>query len=173
MRYKICHKWVCAGPTLPRSDPSYPWGTGTVEIPDPDVFQLGTNQRGLPGEGRQQQALRAVTRIKKEGGEEFEREQGGNGREDHGSEVDIEGGEDLRGGSGRDSRRSLSCSFAVVSKGDTGTTTGTARRSRGPGGSIPELRPQSGDSGLSRCLGQVSPVVGRWRGKKGGGSKTE
>ncbi|KAJ1215859.1 hypothetical protein NDU88_003466 [Pleurodeles waltl] len=111
---------LCDGPTLPQSDPSYPWCTGTVEIPDPEVLRSRTNQRGLPGDARQQQVLRAVTRIKIEGGEESEMEEGGNGGEDPGSEADREGGEDFGGG--------------------------TARHSRGPGGSTPELRPRSGES---------------------------
>ncbi|KAJ1180290.1 hypothetical protein NDU88_005512 [Pleurodeles waltl] len=42
---------------LSRSDPPYSWGTGTVEIPDPDILSLSTNQVGLPGDGRQKQAL--------------------------------------------------------------------------------------------------------------------
>ncbi|KAJ1109591.1 hypothetical protein NDU88_006951 [Pleurodeles waltl] len=51
--------------TLPRSDPPYSWGTVIVEIPDSDILQSGTNRVGLPGDGRQKQALRSVTRGEK------------------------------------------------------------------------------------------------------------
>ncbi|KAJ1214636.1 hypothetical protein NDU88_002254 [Pleurodeles waltl] len=81
--------------------------------------------------------------IKIKGGEEFGEEAGGNGGEEPSGEAEREGREELRGGSRKDSRRSLGGRFAVESEVDTGTTTGTARCSRGPGGSTPELRPRS------------------------------
>ncbi|KAJ1165249.1 hypothetical protein NDU88_005677 [Pleurodeles waltl] len=69
LQHPLC---ACDGPTLPRSDPSYPWGSNTIGIPDPDVLRSGTNQQALPGDSRQQQPLRAITRIEKEDGGDFE-----------------------------------------------------------------------------------------------------
>ncbi|KAJ1163612.1 hypothetical protein NDU88_004068 [Pleurodeles waltl] len=77
----------CDGPTLPV--PSYPRGTNTEEVPDLEVLRSGTNRVGLPGDGRQKQALHAITREgRREGGErrsgDCEREGGVIGEEEGG-----------------------------------------------------------------------------------------
>ncbi|KAJ1153211.1 hypothetical protein NDU88_005972 [Pleurodeles waltl] len=41
----------CDRPSL-SSDPSYPWGTGRAELPDPEVLRAGTNPEELPGDDR-------------------------------------------------------------------------------------------------------------------------
>ncbi|KAJ1209777.1 hypothetical protein NDU88_005150 [Pleurodeles waltl] len=64
------------------SDPSYPWGTDAMRIPDPEVLRAGTNLLLLPGDGGQEQPLHATARSSKgEGGVptgvgEFEEEEG-------------------------------------------------------------------------------------------------
>ncbi|KAJ1140540.1 hypothetical protein NDU88_006890 [Pleurodeles waltl] len=137
--------WVCDGLTLPRSDPPYLWGTGTVEFPDPDILRLATNQEGLLGDGRQKQALRTVTGEAKR-------------RKELGGVTVEEGGEELGGVNRRESRNNLSGVLAVESgeaihsvqgkesEEDTWTTSGATRCSGGPGGRTPELRPRSGES---------------------------
>ncbi|KAJ1102142.1 hypothetical protein NDU88_007196 [Pleurodeles waltl] len=63
------YKKVSDWPTR-RSDPSCPWGTNTMWIPDPEVLRAGTNPLPLPGDGGQQQPLRATATIENtEGGD--------------------------------------------------------------------------------------------------------
>ncbi|KAJ1186055.1 hypothetical protein NDU88_002840 [Pleurodeles waltl] len=133
-------------------------------IPDPDVLRSRTNQHPLPGDGRQQQPPRAVTRIEKEDGGNFERDkkEGESGREDHSSEADSEGGGDFGGGSRRNGRSSPVAVFPVASKGDTETTTSTKEAAEGH----EAVHPNSGHA-LWRAWplqvhGQVLPVGGRW-----------
>ncbi|KAJ1158255.1 hypothetical protein NDU88_010948 [Pleurodeles waltl] len=75
-----------------RSDPSYPWGTAAIGIPDPDVLRAGASK----------QTLRVITRIEKEGGGDFgiEEVEGESGRGDQGGEAYNEGGDKCRGGDG-------------------------------------------------------------------------
>ncbi|KAJ1165248.1 hypothetical protein NDU88_005676 [Pleurodeles waltl] len=58
-----------------RTDIQSSTGHSPIGIPDPDVLWSGTNQQALPGDGRQQQPLCAVTRIEKEDGGDFEGEE--------------------------------------------------------------------------------------------------
>ncbi|KAJ1104387.1 hypothetical protein NDU88_001799 [Pleurodeles waltl] len=61
------------GASTLRSEPSYPWGTADIGIPDPDVLRTGPNQQQLLGNGRQQQQLRAFPRIKRGDGDDREK----------------------------------------------------------------------------------------------------
>ncbi|KAJ1181482.1 hypothetical protein NDU88_006689 [Pleurodeles waltl] len=148
-------KGGCDGPTLPRSDPPYPWGTGTVEIPDLDILRSGTNWVELLGDGRQKQALRTVTKEEKaeknSAAAEEKAEKNSAAAEEKAEKNSAVKEEEkavkntaaaAEGKAGEVSAAVL----AVKSEEDTGTTSGTTRRSRGPGGSTPELRPHSGES---------------------------
>ncbi|KAJ1091651.1 hypothetical protein NDU88_004768 [Pleurodeles waltl] len=105
-----------------------------MEIHDPDVLKSGTNRIGLPGDGGQKQALCAVTR------EEEKAEENLAAREEEKAVKD--GGASSR----KEGRGSLGGGLAAESSEDTRTTSGITRHSGGPGGSIPGLRPRSGES---------------------------
>ncbi|KAJ1158254.1 hypothetical protein NDU88_010947 [Pleurodeles waltl] len=103
----------------------------------------------LPGDSRQQQPLRSITRIEKEGGGDFgiEAVEGERGRGDQGGEAYNEDGDECGGGDG--SRRTGRSSRVEVFPSDTqGSPRDHQHRgsSRGPGGSAPKLRPRSGES---------------------------
>ncbi|KAJ1216060.1 hypothetical protein NDU88_003666 [Pleurodeles waltl] len=84
---------MCDGPTL-RSDPSYPWGTA-------DVLRAGPNQQQLPGNGRQQQQLRAIPRIKRGDGDDGKKVADGESSTiEQDSEEQPPEDDDFRGGDG-------------------------------------------------------------------------
>ncbi|KAJ1130223.1 hypothetical protein NDU88_008579 [Pleurodeles waltl] len=135
---------ACDEPTLPRSDPPYTWGTGTVEIPDLDILRSGTNRVGLPSDRKQKPALHAVTREEKaeknSAAVEEKAEKNSAATEEEkavkNTEVAVEG---------KAGEASVAV-WQVESEEDTGTTSGTTRHSGGPGGRTPELQPRSGES---------------------------
>ncbi|KAJ1104529.1 hypothetical protein NDU88_001940 [Pleurodeles waltl] len=142
----------CDGPTL-WSDPSYPWGTDSTGIPDPDVGRAGTTQQTLPDDDRQQQLLRAITSVEKDGEGDYRRKEveEESGRGDQDGEAYSEGGDS--GG-----RTGGSSPVEVLPSDAQGRSRDHQHRgiSRGPGGSVPGLRPRSGESMAS---------AGAWTGR--------
>ncbi|KAJ1186893.1 hypothetical protein NDU88_003673 [Pleurodeles waltl] len=96
---------LCEGPPL-WSDPSYPWGTSALGIPDQDVLWAGTTQQTLPGDHRYLQPLRAIPNIEMDGecdiGRKEVEEESSRGAQI--GEVDSDGG-DVCGGGGDGSGR--------------------------------------------------------------------
>ncbi|KAJ1105098.1 hypothetical protein NDU88_002506 [Pleurodeles waltl] len=129
-------------------------------IPDPDVLREGTNQQTLPGDSMQQQSLRAITRIEKADGGDFEEEE-----KDHGSEANI-GGDEFRG-SGSGGRNSRSSSEETFPRGEQGRPRDHLQYQRSSRGQE-AVRPNSGHA-LGRAWplqvhGQDLPVrEGRWQ----------
>ncbi|KAJ1156810.1 hypothetical protein NDU88_009527 [Pleurodeles waltl] len=112
--------------------------------PNPEVLRVGTNRVTLPGDGRQQQLLCAVTRIQKEEKDECRHADKGNEGEDFGGAVERKGKEKEEKGSKRYGQSSFDGARSETSGKDLGNSTSTARSHRGPGGNTPELRPRSG-----------------------------
>ncbi|KAJ1201937.1 hypothetical protein NDU88_005741 [Pleurodeles waltl] len=148
---------VCEGPTLPQSDPPYPCRAGTVEIPDPDTLWSGNNQVGLPVTAGRNRPFtpspeKKRTETNSAAKQEKKAEKNSAAMQEGKAEKNLEATQERKVEKNLDAavegkrRRSLGSSLAVESEEDTGTTSGTMRRSGGPGGSTPELRPHSAEN---------------------------
>ncbi|KAJ1181718.1 hypothetical protein NDU88_006920 [Pleurodeles waltl] len=167
--------WYCDGPTLLRSDPSYPGGTDALGASDPDVLWAGTNHIPLPGDGRERQRIRAVTGTSNGNEDEDRWSEEGDGRNELSGAADggSEGREEK--GSGRYGKNSFNGGQSETSREDRENITSAAGRHRGPGGHTPELRPRSGKSvapaGAWAKLSGTREVEGRIKDGEGGKNK--
>ncbi|KAJ1161921.1 hypothetical protein NDU88_002401 [Pleurodeles waltl] len=131
------------------SDPSYPWGTAGIGIPDPDVLRVGINQQKLPRNDRQQQQLRAFPRIKKvgDGDDGATAAEGESGKVEQNGKEQLKEEDECRGGNSGN-RIDWSSLGEVLPSGTPGISPDHLHREvgRGPGGSVPIRWPHSGES---------------------------